>query len=120
MTMQKRPLAGMVQATGEAKPIALGNGVATAVHTEDVTNTQQGGPFADEVTIFVNNPTGGALNATLTINGVATLTAVGAGATVKVLDGAVFRSADGSTAAVITGQGSGAGLIAWGWFMRPL
>lgn len=120
MTMQKRPLSGMVQATGEAKPIAVSNVAPTNIHTEDASSTQLAGPFADEVTLYANNPTGASIDLTVTINGMATLVAVASKTTMQVLDAVPFRSADNTAASVITGQGSAAGVLVWGYFGRPL
>lgn len=118
MTMQKRPLSGMVDpVSGLAKPIAIGVG-PTLIHTEDGTTPQQAGPFADEVTVIANNPTGAPIVLTLVVNGVSLVVAVPAQSSLPVLAGAIFRSADGQPGSVI--QGSGAGVIIWGWFARPL
>jgi hypothetical protein len=118
MTMQKRPLSGMVNPlNGEAKPILIG-AVPVTVHVEDATTVQQGGPFADEVTVVVNNPTAAPIDFTMVINGVTTVDAIPAKASAAVLVGAVFRSPDGSAAATITGAGQN--LVVFGWFMRPL
>ena len=117
MTTQKRPLSGMVQVTGEAKPILLA-GVPVTVHTEDATTVQQAGPFADEVSIFANNPTNAAIVLTLTVNGVPLVYSIAAEGTEALLIGAVFRSPDAAAAGLITAQGQG--LIIFGWFARPL
>jgi len=120
MTIQKRPLSGMVIA-GVAAPRPVSNTGPTTLHTLDQTASQQGGPYPGLIDLWVSNPTGGDLNVSVIVAGgtpflvkVTTLT------TLKVLDGAVFQAAASPGVATVTGQGSGAGLVFWGEFANPL
>jgi hypothetical protein len=118
--VQKRPLTGMISSNVAApRPVAVAPG--TTLHTLDNSSTANGGPYVDMVTLWVNNPTGGALDLTITIGGgTAILVAIASKTTVKVLDEEVFQNAPSASAVVINGIGSGAGLVFWGDFARIL
>lgn len=119
MTVQRRPLTGMVVA-GIAAPRAIDNAAPTTLHTLDQSATQQGGPFVDMVSLSVENTTGGALTVTIIVAGGASVVQSIPANTVSLLfDQQPFQAASSGSAA-ITGQGSGAGLVFWGWFARPL
>ncbi len=118
--VQKRPLSGMVVA-GVAAPRAIDNVAPTTVHTLDNVASGSGGPYVDMVTLWVNNPTGGAVNVSVIAAGGATiLVAIPTLSTVKILDEEVFHNVKDTTAKVITAQGSAAGLVFWGDFARVL
>lgn len=122
MSVQRRPLTGMVSA-GVAAPRVIDNVAPTVLHTVDTLAAQQGGPYIDAVTLFVTNITGGAIVATVTpLSGATLLVSVGANATVQIFDQQPFQAASTSSgaAAQITGQGASAGLHFYGWFARPL
>lgn len=109
---EHRPLGGN---TASGLPVAVPNGSTVTLHTLDGTSAQNGGPYIDELSLWVSNGSGGALNLTLTVGGgTPIVTAVAAGALVQVLDKIPFRSSGASVLA----QGNGAGLVAWGYFVR--
>ena len=118
--VQKRPLSGMLS-SGVYAPRQVGNGVSTIAHTLDNTTDQLGGPFVDMVELWVSNGSGGAVTLTLTVaGGTPIVLDIADNDLTKVLDDAVFANASGSAAATITVSGSGAGLVFWGSFSRPL
>lgn len=123
MTVQRRPLTGMIS-SGVAAPRAIDNVAPTVLHTVDTLSTQQGGPYTDLVSLFVSNTTGGAIVATITVLGSAgtVLVSIAANATVQIFDQQPFQCASTSsgTGTQIVGQGAGAGLRFYGWFARPV
>ena len=117
--VQKRPLTGMVSA-GISAPRAINNAAPTTLHTIDNTTSQLGGPFIDMVNLIVSNPTGGALDLTLiAAGGASVVVSIASKTVVQILEDSVFQTVAGTTS-TITGQGSGAGLVFWGDFARPL
>lgn len=121
MTVQRRPLSGMVNSTtGVAAPLTISNVAPTTIHTMDTTADSQGGPFVDQVTVLVQNPTAGNLDVTITIAGGTPIvqTIVAKATAAVVLDNVPFFG--NGTSSLITGQGSNTGLLFFGWFARPL
>jgi len=117
--VQKRPLTGMLSG-GISAPRAVGNGVATVVHTLDSTTDVLGGPFTDLVDLWVSNPTGAALTATVVVAGGTSFAInIPTLSTVKILDEVPFAAVAGTTS-TITVSGSGALMAFWGFFARPL
>jgi heme A synthase len=107
--IQKRPLGG-----GTGAPVAIAAG-GTTVHTFDATTTANGGPYMDEVSLFVNNPTAGALNVTVVVLGGATIVfALAARTTGQIFTEQPFRLSGGT---IICSEATAA-LVAWGWFTR--
>ena len=122
MDVLRRPLTGMIS-SGVAAPRAIDNVTATVLHTVDTSATGQGGPYADLVTLFVENTTGGNLDLTLTVlSGTQMIITIASKATVKVLDEVPFQTSSTSsgTATQVRGLGSNTGLVFYGYFARPL
>jgi len=119
MTLIRRPLNGPVGSSqaGLGIPFAIGAAPGTTIHTLDNTGTGLGGPFPQLISLFVQNPTGGALNVTVVAgNGAPVVIPVAAGTTVHVFDHQPM-SRSGTTAPdnTIVATGSGAGLVGWGF-----
>lgn len=107
---------------GIAAPRVLGAN-DSVIHQLDISATQQGGPFVDVVTLFVENPTAGDLDLVLTVAGGSPITQTIKSKTVAVvvLDQVPFQAAPNSTASAASQiLGHGALLVFWGWFARPL
>jgi len=122
MTVQRRPLTGMVS-SGVAAPRAISNVAPTVLHQVDSLATQQGGPYIDDVTLRVENTTGAPIVATITVlGGTAIAQSIPANSVVTLLDQDPFQAAAASTGTglQILGQGASAGLVFWGWFARSL
>lgn len=117
---QIRPLSGMV-VSGVAAPRVL-TGADSLIHQLDTLATQQGGPYVDLVSLYVQNPTGAGVDLLLTVAGgsVITQTITSKAAAVLVLDNVPFQTAANATAANTQIVGHGTGLVFWGTFSRPV
>lgn len=121
MSVQKRPLTGMVNNTGAALPV-LATAVAFVIHTLDATSSMSGGPFIDMVTLFANNQdNANAHDLTVTIGGVVTIVTVPKGSNLAILVDNVFQSpTTGAVTIQVTDAGATGKLTVWGYFARPL
>ena len=121
MSTQKRPLSGMVGATGLAQPVKILN-AATTLHTLGSVPSQQGGPFFDDLTVVLSNTSNGAKVVDLALNGVVFASiSVGANATIAALVDMPFASARDVAASVLTALCATTDVVfAYGWFARPL
>ena len=126
MSVQKRPLSGMVQPSGVALPVAIPQGPARAVlHTLGSVGTQQGGPFVDRISVWVSNSdvANDHLASLAFFNPTSILAEVlvPKGSTVEVLVDVPFASARDAVPATLEASADAAGVLtAWGWFARPL
>jgi hypothetical protein len=124
MSVQKRPLTGMVDTiTGAALPVvAPAAPLAKVIHTLDATSSQLGGPFIDMVTLLVNNADPAATHdIKVTIGGVPMQVTIPRAANVALLVDNVFQSGSAGPAQITVSDVDGTGhLTAWGFFARPL
>lgn len=117
MSLQRRPL------TRCEVPLAIAAD-PTIVHDFDALNEDNGGPKIDEVTLFINNPTNGAINDVQVIvgDGVAPIGVivvdVPASSTLQVFDQVAFRCSLAQNDRTIRIGANGNGLVVWGWFTR--
>ncbi len=113
MSLIRRPLTG---GSALGSPFAIAAAPGTVIHAFDQTGTALGGPFPQRITLFAQNPTGGALTLTVTINGVALVKALASGDLLEIFDSQpMFASGAAAPASQIIGSGSGAGVIVWGF-----
>jgi heme A synthase len=109
--IQKRPIGG-----GTGAPIAIAI-AGTVVHTLDASAVKNGGPYMDEVTLFLHNITAFAAVATVAVTGGSSiLVTVAARSILLVLDEEPYRLSGGTI--TVSGGGQGSDFVAWGWFTR--
>jgi len=124
VSVQKRPLSGMVLASGAAVPVAVGVAVKV-LHTFGSVATQQGGPFVDQVSVWLNNFDNAPHDVVLAFGG-PTPSALGtftipAQTTIQALFDVPFASARDAAATTLTAVTSiNNRVAAWGWFAEVL
>ena len=111
----RRPLGN---STALGYPISVSGVSPTNLHEFDSSSVQNGGPYTDTVTLYLSNPTGSDLVATVTVgSGTPIAVTVPANESLSVFEGIPTRGVAG-TPTYITAQGSQNGLVAFGWFTR--
>lgn len=115
-TQQHRPITNASGSNGE--PILCG--AATVVHTTDASTAVNGGPYLDEITLWLNNAHTAAQIASVTIGGVQLDFTIPAGTSLKVLDEVPLRGAAAGTGATVTvgNVTQAADLTAYGYITR--
>lgn len=112
MSLIRRPITG---GGGLGLAFAVAGAPGTALHALDNTGTGLGGPFPQRVTLFVQNPTGGALTMTIALpNGVSVAKQLASGEIWNPFDSQPMQQVS-SSSLTITGTGSAPGLVAWGF-----
>lgn len=109
---QRRPLSGMPTGIGTS----VDNAAPTVVHAVNGSDEEVGGPYIDEITLWMDNANAAARTVTLTLNGVSMIIDLAAASGPKlVLDRQPMRVTGGAN---LTAQASGVDVDMWGWFVR--
>lgn len=110
-TLQRRPLSGL-----SGGIVFVTTAGALTVHTLNATASTSGGPFIQEVTLWVMNGANATRTLTVTVNGVSTAAITLPANTLpfKVFDGQPFL-ASGATIQ-LQASADATSISAWGWF----
>ena len=116
---QKRPLNGLTNGAPTAVAVSP---ATTTVHTLDDSDAENGGPYTDELTLYIINKSGVARICLVLLDGVTvwegSIPATTALNATQIFDGQPFRDAGGVITVQAPAAAGAADIYCWGWFVR--